>query len=323
MSHALAATSGSLSAPGTEHALRHEALLYAGDDQFAAGVLPFIEDALAARDPIVVAVDEAKIELLRRELGVDARRVHFADMREVGLNPARLIPAWREFVDGPVASGRRVWGVGEPIWAGRREAEVVECQQHESLLNLAFADTALSFLCSYDTDALDAGVIAEAHRTHAAVLQDGTRRHSHAFCDFAAAALFAEPLPEPRGPVAGRAFAAGELAVVREFVSRRARAAGLSASRCDDLVLAANEVASNSVRHGGGHGDLRIWREHETLLCEVRDGGRLDDPLAGRRRPDLMEIGGHGLWIANQVCDLVQLRSFPDGSAVRIHMRTR
>ena len=157
MSHALAATSGSLSAPGAEHALRHEALLYAGDDQFAAGVLPFIEDALAARDPIVVAVDEAKIELLRRELGVEARHVHFADMREVGLNPARLIPAWREFVDGPVASGRRVWGVGEPIWAGRREAEVVECQQHESLLNLAFADTALSFLCSYDTDALDAG----------------------------------------------------------------------------------------------------------------------------------------------------------------------
>ena len=166
-------------------------------------------------------------------------------------------------------------------------------------------------------------MIAEAHRTHAAVLQDGTRRPSHAFCDFAAAALFAEPLPEPRGPVAGRAFGAGELAAVREFVSRRARAAGLSASRCDDLVLAANEVASNSVRHGGGRGDLRIWREHETLLCEVRDGGRLDDPLAGRRRPDLMEIGGHGLWIANQVCDLVQLRSFPEGSAVRIHMRTR
>jgi len=69
--------------------------------------------------------------------------------------------------------------------------------------------------------------------------------------------------------------------------------------------------------------DLRIWREDGTLMCEVRDSGRLDDPLAGRRRPKIAAIGGHGLWIANQVCDLVQLRSFPEGSAVRIHMRTR
>jgi hypothetical protein len=76
------------------------------------------------------------------------------------------------------------------------------------------------------------------------------------------------------------------------------------------------------VRHGGGRGDIRIWPEGDVLICEVRDRGRLDDPLAGRRRPDLVELGGHGLWIANQVCDLVQMRSFPEGSAVRIHMRT-
>jgi anti-sigma regulatory factor (Ser/Thr protein kinase) len=109
---------------------------------------------------------------------------------------------------------------------------------------------------------------------------------------------------------------------VRQFVAGRARAAGLAASRCDDLVLAVNEVASNSVRHGGGRGDIRIWPEGDVLMCEVRDRGRLDDPMAGRRRPDLVELGGHGLWIANQVCDLVQMRSFPEGSAVRIHMRT-
>ena len=49
------------------------------------------------------------------------------------------------------------------------------------------------------------------------------------------------------------------------------------------------------------------------LICEVRDSGRLDDPLAGRRRPEIPELGGHGLWIANQICDLVQLRSLRGG----------
>ncbi len=323
MSHAPPAISGSVSSAGTKEAFRHEALLYAGDDEFLAGVLPFVESALVAGDPVVVALDESKIELVRGALESDAAKVHFSDMREVGLNPARLIPAWREFTESRAASGHRVWGVGEPIWAGRNEAELSECHRHEALLNLAFAGAgSMSFLCPYDVEALDAGVIAEAHRSHSAIVQSGERRPSDDFCGFAAAAApFAESLPEPRGPVADRSFAAGGLAGVRDYVARRARAAGLGPSRCDDLVLAVNEVASNSVRHGGGRGELRIWRERETLLCEVRDGGRLDDPLAGRRRPRVMEIGGHGLWIANQVCDLVQLRSFADGCAVRIHMR--
>ena len=57
------------------------------------------------------------------------------------------------------------------------------------------------------------------------------------------------------------------------------------------------------------------------LICEVRDGGRIDDPLAGRRRPSAAQVGGYGLWLANQVCDLVQLRSVPQGMVVRVHMR--
>jgi anti-sigma regulatory factor (Ser/Thr protein kinase) len=323
LSHALAAISGRVSPGGRDEGFRHEALLYDGDDEFLAGVLPFVESALVAGDPVVVALDESKIELVRGALASDAAKVHFSDMREVGLNPARLIPAWREFTESRAASGGRIWGVGEPIWAGRSEAELIECHRHEALLNLAFAGAGpLSFLCPYDGGALDAAVVAEAHRSHSVVIQSGERRMSDEYRGLAAAAApFADELPEPRGPVVQRSFGAGGLAALREYVARRARAAGLAPSRCDDLVLAVNEVASNSVRHGGGQGELRIWREHETLLCEVRDAGRLDDPLAGRRRPRAMEIGGHGLWIANQICDLVQLRSFADGCAVRIHMR--
>jgi anti-sigma regulatory factor (Ser/Thr protein kinase) len=320
----LAAISGSLSAPGSEQVFRHEALLYSGEQQFLAGVVPFIQGALAAGDPIVVAVDRAKIGLLSAELAGDAQRVHFADMREIGANPARLIPAWRDFVEAHAAPGTRIWGVGEPIWAGRSGAELVECQRHESLVNLAFADAGpLSFLCPYDTDGLDAQVIEEARRSHAAVLRRGASLRSASFRGAkAAAAPFCEPLPEPPGPVPVWAFAAGDLAGLRRLVARRARASGVSTSRADDLVLAVNEVASNSVRHAGGRGTLRIWSEGETLICEVRDGGHVDDPLAGRRRPDFTGIGGHGLWITNQVCDLVQLRSFADGNAVRVHMRT-
>src|SRR5438132_6772395 len=124
-------------------AFRHEALLYAGQAEFVDGTTAFIRDALASEEPVLVVVDAAKIDLLREELGRDADddTVCFADMAEVGRNPARIIPAWREFVAHRAGEGGAVRGIGEPIWAGRTPAELVECQRHEALLNLAFAGT--------------------------------------------------------------------------------------------------------------------------------------------------------------------------------------
>jgi anti-sigma regulatory factor (Ser/Thr protein kinase) len=87
------------------------------------------------------------------------------------------------------------------------------------------------------------------------------------------------------------------------------------------VVLAVDEVATNSVVHGGGGGILRMWQEDRALISEISDAGRFDDPLAGRERPPLDEVAGHGLWMANQLCDLVQVRSFTRGSAVRLHKR--
>jgi anti-sigma regulatory factor (Ser/Thr protein kinase) len=304
-------------------AFEHDALLYAGDEEFLAGTVPFIRAGIEADEPVLVAVDHAKIALLESELSADAAYVQFADIREIGSNPARLIPAWKHFLDARKPPFKRVWGIGEPVWAGRSAAEIAECQRHESLTNLAFADAGpVSLLCPYDTVSLDAEVIAAAHCSHPTIVTGGTRRQSHAYCGLAAfAALFSEPLPEPQAPVHELGFESEDLADVRRFVARRARAAGLGATRQEDLVLAVNEMATNSVRHGGGRGTLRAWQEGGVLICEVRDRGRFDDPLAGRRRPTGAQIDGYGLWLANQVCDLVQVRSHADGSAVRVHMR--
>ena len=78
----------------------------------------------------------------------------YADMSELGQNPARIIPAWRDFVDAGdgQASPRR--GIGEPIWVGRSDVELIECQRHESLLNVAFDEAPTWWLlCPYDTSA--------------------------------------------------------------------------------------------------------------------------------------------------------------------------
>ena len=77
---------------------RHEAFLWSGEDDFLAGTAPFIREGLRAGQPVMVAVTAPHIWLLRTALGTDADRVRFVDMAVVGRNPARIIPAWREFV---------------------------------------------------------------------------------------------------------------------------------------------------------------------------------------------------------------------------------
>ncbi|MEP7106017.1 MAG: ATP-binding protein, partial [Chloroflexota bacterium] len=75
------------------------------------------------------------------------------------------------------------------------------------------------------------------------------------------------------------------------------------------------------VRHGGGHGQARIWEQAGVLVCEVTDAGRLEHPLADRLRPPQGVEGQRGLWLVNQLCDLLQLRKVPGGTVARLHMR--
>ncbi|HEX2039720.1 MAG TPA: sensor histidine kinase [Acidimicrobiales bacterium] len=307
-------------------AFRHEALLYAGIDEFLEGTLAFIRGGVEAGEPMLVVVDDHKIAALRAELGSDAEAVCFADMADVGHNPARIIPAWHDFVGRHVATGRPLRGIGEPIGPRRGPDELVECQRHESLLNLAFADaSAFWLLCPYDTEAMDDSVIEEARCSHPYVGERRPGGERSAACRdlHAIAAPFDVPLAEPVVEPASLPFGGGPLGPVRAFVARQAESAGLGATQTSDLVLAANEVATNSLCHGGGDGILRMWRQGDTLVCEVRDGGFIDDPLAGRRRPATYRDGGRGLWLANQLCDLVQIRSNSSGTVVRMHMRRR
>lgn len=111
-----------------------------------------------------------------------------------------------------------------------------------------------------------------------------------------------------------------ELSEVRAIVRAHARDAGLSQARADDLVLAVSEVAANTLRHTPGPGALSIWHDDAEIVCEIRDGGVITDPMAGRRAPPPGALGGHGLWLVHQVCDLVELSSGAGGTTVRMHI---
>lgn len=303
---------------------RHEALLYRDASEYVAQTARYVREGLAAGESVLVAVVEEHARPLREELGADAAGVEFLDMAQVGRNPARLIPAWQDWVERNVARGTAFRGVGEPVWAGRSGLEIRECLRHEHLLNTAFATgPEWRLLCLYDCAHLPDEVIEEVSRAHPGVRGfEASADAGPEALDGGREALDAEP-PDLGQPLFSASFGVDALPWLRTAIRERADLLGLHDREVGDFVLVADELACNSVRHGGGHGRMELWAQDGHAVCEVRDEGVISDPLVGRRRPTLSGDGGAGLWTANQVCDLLLIHSTPaSGTAVRAYLPT-
>ena len=296
--------------------LSHLAFFYRDQRDYLSRIEAFVSAGHASGEPVFIAVPGDKGSLLRDNLGGPIR---YADMAELGRNPARIIPEVRDFIDAH--PGQRVRYVGEPVWPGRSAAEMCEVARHEALINLAFAGMAATILCPYAAAGLPPAVVRGAERSHPAVLGNGHRAAGR----FSRQATFPpecdRPLPEP--PAAAETLSyETDLRPLRRLVARYAGRTGLREERAANLALAASEIAANTLRHTGAGGTMHIWHTGAEILCQIRDQGWITDPLAGRiRRPP--DERGHGLWVVNQVCDLVELRTGPAGTTFRLHMSLR
>jgi anti-sigma regulatory factor (Ser/Thr protein kinase) len=309
---------------------RHEAVLYEGTDGFLDRIGQFVREGIRAGEPTLVMTNARKIAALRELLGGDDEElVEYRDMEVAGANPARIIPAWDDFATRLSAGGaRRLRGVGEPIWAGRSPAELAECHWHEALINRAFAGVRGFWLvCPYDIGALSAPVVDDARRTHP-FTTDGEESlpgglHGADGPELVPTRPLATALEQPQSVIAELVFDSDRLADLRSLVAAEGARTGLSSAQIDDLVVAVNEVATNSIAHGGGAGVARVWRESRAFVCEISDAGVIVDPLVDRTRPSGAPADARGLWTVNSLCDLVQVRSSSrSGSVVRMRMHT-
>ena len=299
----------------------HEALFYGDPSEQLDTVTEFVRAGLESGDRVVVILDEVKIDSLRKRLGPSSESVQFVATSGAGGNPARLIPVWMTVVES-LEPGQCCRGVAEPVRSGMADEQIAETQLNEFLLNMVFED-APSFwlLCTFDNSLLDEANLNEVCHSHRYVATgsqptkaneeyESGEGQFHRQRDFVDAPGDAERFEVDTASVG----------IARKALFDFAHAIGMTDSVAADCALAGHEVIANSLRHGDGKAHLSIWREHETLVCEVRDAGQFSDPLAGRTKPSPRGRSGRGLWIANQLCDLVQIRSEPQGTVVRLHM---
>jgi anti-sigma regulatory factor (Ser/Thr protein kinase) len=296
--------------------LSHLAFLYRDPSEYLEHVLAFIREGLARAEPVFAALPGDLGWRLRADLGAADQQLAVADINELGRNPARITLALGTFADQHARQQIRI--VTEPLWPTRTDAETAEVMKHEALVQLAVAAVNGQILCAYDASRLSPARIDGACHAHPEILERGRRRPSSGYGAGTGPPREAELPPPP----ASAEFIAydSQLRPVRALARSYWERAGLSTDRCADLVLAVSEIAANTLAHTDEGGTAHIWTSGHEIVCQVHDGGRITDPMAGRKRPP-PDAPGQGLWVVNHVCDLVETRSGPAGTTTRLHIR--
>ena len=302
--------------------LIHRAMLHTGEDTYLQATLPFLREGLDAGEAVLVVAPEPAAALLRRALGPAAETVGFRDASHWYSQPTRTIAAYSSFIeDHP---GARIRVLAEPGWECGTPAEIAEWTRYESIVNEAFAPVDASVLCLYDRRTTASDVLDGVLRTHPELLGD---RGPHANDAYRAPSeIYAEvdrqPLPPappdaPEMPVDGI-----DLCALRAFVGGHAEGHGITSARLHDLLVATTEVATNAIRHGLPPVTCRTWADDGDLVVDVTDGGHWKpEGLPGFLPPDPFERTGFGLWGVRMLCPLVQLRTGPTGTDIRLRVR--
>ncbi|HET9103842.1 MAG TPA: anti-sigma factor RsbA family regulatory protein [Solirubrobacteraceae bacterium] len=300
-----------------EDSLIHVALLYRTPEGYGSQLEAFVRGARAAAEPVLAVLPSGGLATAQRACGEHADAVRWTAMEDVARNPSRLLSLYSDWI---TEHSGRVRIVGEPVWPGRGRSEAVECLRHEALVNHELAAAPVSLLCPYDAGQLDAEILTGAAMTHPWLIDDhGQRRESPDFADPLAVATGRHwPLEEPVPPISEHPFS-GDLGSLRRAVAQDPHAAALG-SRRSDLVLAVSEAASNALKHADGTCVMRLWSTGAEVISEVWTRSTIRDAFAGRRRPPWDAEDGRGLWLINQVCDLVELRSGGEETILRMHL---
>jgi DNA-binding GntR family transcriptional regulator len=308
---------------GRNGGLVHQALIYAGDDEFLASTLPFIVEGLEADERVLAVTTPANREILIRTLGRRAEEVEFRDSDEWYELPAHTLLSYQRYIQ--YADRNRVRVIGEVAWKENTPEAMAEWTRYEAILNVAFALNPVSIMCPYDARRLPGAIVADARRTHPSISSGAGSFLSEHYTDVAVLTreLDGASLAPPRAPVVKHAITP-DLRDTRGFILDQARRAGVTGKSLQDAFLAVQEVAASVIFHGPGLATMSAWIEHGELIYEIRDeGSDSSDPLSGQLvlGPILMSEP-RGLWLARLLCDLVEARSHNGGLTVRLHIAT-
>jgi anti-sigma regulatory factor (Ser/Thr protein kinase) len=295
----------------------HEAVPYTSPSHLLERLAPRVAAAVSAGDPVIAVVDEPTRVQLREALGRDCAGIDFQDPFDVHrMPPFTVAVRWARTSRRISVPGGRALVVSQRLKVGRGPHHWARL---DIGVNVATAGLPVTVLCPFADDDADLSTVQATHPLLCTAT--GPEPSSHYRLPEESVVDFPPPPPPDLGPpLTELPFDRDDLGELRHLVVRVAESAGLDPDRVADLVLAVNEIASNTVEHGPGHGRLRMW-DSSGFVTEIADTGRMSVPFPGMAMPPTEGIRGRGLWLVSELVDALEVWSEPGDTVVRMQMR--
>lgn len=296
---------------------RHQGCVYGSDAEFLATAVPFVRDGLRLGEPVLVATPTANLRLLTAVLGADADRIAVAEPAYFGRRPARVAEAlhryWTRHRSTAPTGAVRV--VAEPDRAGG-SGDDTAWPHAEAGFNVALAGTRIWMICPYDTRTVDAGVVADACRTHPECVVRGEIRPSPRFT--APADPDGIGVVSPPGTGADLFRFEGDLVAVRRHVLDRASALLRSAEAATMFGIAVGEAIVYLIEHGIDRAAVWVRPAAGRVVCTLHSDRPVDGPAFYGLRPAARP--GTSLWMTDQICEWLDVSSDAAGCTIELAM---
>jgi anti-sigma regulatory factor (Ser/Thr protein kinase) len=297
----------------------HEAGFYSSGTEFRALIVPFIEEGIAAGEPVIVGYDDRRNALVGSWL-TDPSAVTFLADASLYATPARAIATYQrqfELHTGMGAEQIRVTGeLPHQGNGGRFEG----WDRYEAAINTVWEDFPVWALCLYNAATAPAQVLDIAERAHPhIVVPTGKRRRSERYQDisvFEGLPFVPDPLEETVPMVV---LVDKSPAEARQMVAQIGRGR-VADPILEDLLIAVTEAVRNAQLYGWAPVSVRIWATRGRVVVSVHDSGHGPaDPLAGLvPYPSSTARRALGLWLIHQLDIHVTLRHEDDGFTLRL-----
>jgi len=151
--------------------LEHCLFTYTSEDEFLTNATPHLVAGVEQAHGVLAVTTPAVTVALRDTLVDHRERIEFADWADWYRSPHEALQRYAAFL-GEQSNAGALWitVVAEAGWSGQSQAQIAAWTRYESLVNLAFASSPATVVCTYDERLHSPDAIAEAFQTHPEVL---------------------------------------------------------------------------------------------------------------------------------------------------------
>jgi anti-sigma regulatory factor (Ser/Thr protein kinase) len=295
--------------------LRHNAFIYESQEEYVTRSVAFLREGLEAGEGAIVANTRPGLAAMREALGPDAAQVAFVDVSSAYTRPARMLAAHNKVMAEQLRKTTSLRGVADVLY-GPDPGEWDLWTGYEAVINRSFRHLPAWVVCTYNVNGLPDPVLDGVWRTHPEVVAGDAWTTSDRYEQPDHLLRRITPLPEQLSDLRSIPFRR-DPEQFRERLARELAAENVAEAKALDMLLAATEIATNAMVHGGGVEEVRVGRSDGRFVCEIIDRGPgFDDPAAGYLAP---RAGvGSGLWVARQLTWQIDFFESPRGFTARI-----